>query len=69
MKPKAIIILVIALLVLVILAQNTQDVTLQFLFWSVTLPQFLCMAITVLLGFAAGYLVCLLSHRKKNIGP
>ncbi len=65
MKPKMIVILVLLLLLLVILAFNTHEVTLSLLFWSISLPLFLWLAFSVLLGFIIGYLVCLSTHKKK----
>lgn len=56
MKPKVIVSLIVLLLAVIILFQNTQTVTLRFLFWQVSMSQVILMVLTLLIGFSLGYL-------------
>jgi len=63
MKPKTIIILILLILCLVILIQNTEVVTLQVFFWPITMSRILLIPILLFIGFVIGYLAAVL---KKN---
>lgn len=64
MKPKTIIILLLLLLSLVILIQNTQVVTLRVLFWQMSMPRILLIALLLFMGFVVGYLVAKVGRRS-----
>jgi putative membrane protein len=66
MKPKTIIILVLLLLSLVILVQNTQVVTLRVLFWHMSMSRILLIPLLLLIGFVIGYLVAALRRKKAG---
>ena len=53
-KAKIIIVSVVAALVLIVLFQNRQSVDVTFLFFPVTMPCIVLLAITAALGFASG---------------
>jgi uncharacterized integral membrane protein len=57
MKPMTIVILVIVVLFVIILIQNTQVVTLRLLFWKLGMSQIILVPLTMLIGFIIGYLV------------
>jgi len=57
MKPKNIIILMVVLLFLIVILQNTQVVTLRLFFWEITMSRIILLALTSLIGFALGYVV------------
>lgn len=57
MRPKTIIVLVLLVLFLVVLFQNTQVVTLRLLFWEISMSQILLTSFTLLIGFVSGYIV------------
>ena len=65
MKPKVIIYLVIAVVILIILVQNTHVVSLRLLFWEINMSQFLALGFAVILGFVAGYLTSSFSWKNK----
>lgn len=56
MKPKLILILVLSGLAGVILLQNTQVVSFQVLFWSVSMSRIIFFTVLILIGFGIGYL-------------
>lgn len=57
MKPKLILILVVIVLALIVLLQNTDVVTFHFLFWSKDVSQIILVVLNLALGFALGYIV------------
>ena len=57
MKPKWIVSLVVFVLFLIFLLQNTQVVTLKLYFWSISMSQIILVPLMLILGFIAGYIV------------
>ncbi len=57
MKAKVLIILVLLALFLIIVLQNSEVVTLQLLFWQITISRILLIFIIVFIGFVLGYTV------------
>lgn len=66
MKPKTVIILVLLLLSLVILVQNTQVVTIRVLFWHMSMSRILLIPLLIIIGFVIGYLVAKLGGQGKK---
>ena len=67
MKAKVWIIIVIAVLLLIILVQNTGPVTLNLFFWEITMPQILLLFFSIIIGLVIGYIICLFSKRKRSM--
>jgi uncharacterized integral membrane protein len=67
MKPKLIIALILLVLFLVFLLQNTQVVTLRLYFWQLSMPQIILIPLVMLVGFALGYFVGLMRKKRKNV--
>jgi uncharacterized integral membrane protein len=57
LKPKLVLILIVAVLALIVLLQNTEVVTFHFLFWSKEISQIVLVVLTLALGFALGFIV------------
>lgn len=57
MNQKTAILILTAAVSLIVLLQNTQVVTLRFLFWRASMSQILIVLILLGLGFFAGYLI------------
>ncbi len=53
-KAKVIAIIVISILTLIVLLQNTQAVETKFLFMRITMPRVVLLVLTLLMGFIAG---------------
>lgn len=66
MKPKQIILLVLLVLVLIVMFQNRQVVTLSFLFWDFALSQLLLVLLAVGFGFLAGFFTGKLSGSRRE---
>jgi uncharacterized integral membrane protein len=56
MKLKTIIILILVALFVVIIIQNTQAVTIQILFWRISMSRIIFIPLLMLLGFVIGFL-------------
>ncbi len=57
MKAKSMSALIIAVVLLLIMLQNTQNVTVRLLFWEVILPQIFLIFLTLAFGLLLGYLI------------
>ncbi|MBU2591500.1 MAG: DUF1049 domain-containing protein [Nitrospinae bacterium] len=57
MKAKTIMFMIIGLLFLTIIVQNTQVVSLQLLFWEITMSRIILFPLFILIGFIAGIIV------------
>lgn len=56
MKPKTIIVLILIGLALIIILQNTEVVTLRFLFWDLAMSRIILIPLLMLVGFVLGYI-------------
>jgi len=56
MKLKTIIILILVALFVVIIVQNTQAVTIQILFWKISMSRIIFIPLLVFFGFIIGIL-------------
>ncbi len=56
MKPKTIIVLILIGLALIIILQNTQVVTLRFLFWDIAMSRIILIPLLMLVGVVLGYI-------------
>lgn len=64
MRPKVIVGIVLAILLVVLVAQNTAVVTYRFLFWSVSMSQVILFPLAALIGFLLGFIVGRVSRRQ-----
>jgi len=55
MKTKTIIIAIVAILLLIIVLQNTQVVSLRLFFWTISMSRIILLALTLIVGFVLGY--------------
>jgi uncharacterized integral membrane protein len=63
---RAVVIIVISLLVLIVVLQNTKSVETKFLFITVSMPRALLLFLTFLFGFIVGA-VSIIGFSKKKI--
>lgn len=63
-RAKLILMVALALVSIVIVLQNTEEVETTILFWSITMPRALLLFGTSLIGFALGVLVSFFSGGK-----
>ncbi|MDH4217941.1 MAG: LapA family protein [Candidatus Aminicenantes bacterium] len=57
MKPKYIIIIILAVLALILALQNTEVMTFQLFFWTISMSRILMMVGFLIIGFLVGLLV------------
>lgn len=66
MSPKLVLILILASLAVVFVAQNTAVVEIAFLFWRISMSSALLIFFTLMLGFLLGwFLHGHVTHRKS----
>ena len=65
MKPKHIVGIIVLILIVIFLIQNTQVVTLRFYFWKLSMSQIILLPLTMLIGIAIGYIL----SRVTKKGP
>ena len=65
-KTKLVALCILALLLVVIVFQNTESVETKVLFVTIIMPRAVLILVTSLLGFAAGVLVAVLFSRKTR---
>ena len=63
-NPKLITVVVVAILFLIFLMQNTQMVTLRLYFWKIAMSQVILILLVMLIGFVIGYV--LKNWKKKK---
>ena len=66
MKPKIITGLVLAVLLIIILFQNTHDTILRLYFWEISMPQIILILLLLIIGFLGGFVTAKLMGKKKN---
>ena len=66
MKPKNIAIIVLVVLFAVILIQNTEVVSLEFLFWEFGMSKIVFIPSTLAIGAIIGFVVTKLISKKKS---
>ena len=66
MKPKTIIILIIIALSLIIIIQNTREITLQLFFWETNISFILFILLMMVIGFVLGFYVRTKTKIKKE---
>ena len=70
MKTKVILALVLAVIIVIILIQNTQVVTFRFFFWKISMSQIILVPFAMFIGFLIGFLLAKATGRKnKNKYP
>jgi uncharacterized integral membrane protein len=68
MKAKAIILIVLAVLFVVIIVQNSEPIAARILFWEFHTSQIILFFLTLLIGFIGGYIVGVIApiEQKKK---
>jgi len=68
-KAKFIIVLIISLLALILILQNTTAVETKLLFMTITMPRALLLLVTFLVGFTAGLITMSVLMGKSSKQP
>ena len=65
-RVKLALVLVLALVAVILILQNTAPVETRILFATVTMPRAVLLLVTTLIGFALGVIVTFLVGRRKS---
>ena len=68
MKAKNIIIIILAVIALILIVQNTRVVPLHLLFWQIWMSQIVLVILMLAIGFAIGFILAK-TARKKAVPP
>jgi uncharacterized integral membrane protein len=66
MKPKIITGLILGVLIIIILFQNTKTMELQLYFWTISMPKIILILLVLIIGFLSGYITAKIMSKKKN---
>ncbi|UCD06131.1 MAG: DUF1049 domain-containing protein [candidate division WOR-3 bacterium] len=66
MKVKTIIILILAVLALILIVQNTEVVPIQILFWQLLMSRIILILLLLVIGFAIGYIFAKFTGKKAS---
>ena len=66
MKAKGIIIIVLTIIALILIVQNTEIVPLQLLFWRVWMSRIVMIVLMLAIGFGIGYVLAALGRKKAK---
>lgn len=64
MRPKTIIFIILAIVFLIVLLQNTQIVDVQFLFWKFTMSRIILIALIMLVGLILGFIIAEVRRKR-----
>jgi putative membrane protein len=64
MKIKTIVVIVLFILSIIVLLQNTEVVTYSFLFWKISMSRIIWLILILLVGFVNGYIVAIQRVKK-----
>ncbi len=64
MRVKSIIIIILAILAVVLIAQNTAVTPIQLLFWQVNMSRIVLIILLLAIGFAIGFILAKTTGRK-----
>ncbi|MBP1748665.1 MAG: hypothetical protein H6Q52_1204 [Deltaproteobacteria bacterium] len=65
MNKKLIVILVLVGLLLILIIQNVQNISLNIFFWNIMMPQVILVLILFALGFVIGFLAAKMKRSKQ----
>jgi uncharacterized integral membrane protein len=69
MKAKTIVVLVLVVMFLILLIQNTEVVEFSFYFWELSMSGIIFLPGILIAGFIIGYLTAVIRTKKKSANP
>ena len=66
MKAKGIVIVILAIIALILIVQNTEIVPLQLLFWRVWMSRIVMIVLMLAIGFGIGYILAAVGRKKPK---
>jgi uncharacterized integral membrane protein len=68
MKVKGIVIIILVILAVILIAQNTEVVPIQILFWPIFMSRIVLIILMLALGFGIGFILAKVTG-KKHVPP
>ena len=68
-KPRLVVAILLGALVLVLVLQNTEVVSVRFFFWEFSMSRVVLVLLTTLIGVVCGYLVARLPRTRAELQP
>ncbi len=65
MKPKAVILVILAIIIFIFMVQNTHVIDVKFFFWKLSMSRIILIALILLIGFIAGFVVAEKGGKRK----
>ncbi len=65
-KAKLIVIVILALIGVIIVLQNTESVDTKILFATIIMPRAILLLVAIAIGFVLGILVSIMSQKKRS---
>ncbi len=69
MNPRSVVMLILAILLLIVLVQNTQVVMLRFLIWKIQMSQIIFTSLLLGTGFVVGYIAARITGGESRRYP
>lgn len=66
MKPKTIVLILLIVLAVIIIVQNSHVVQLRFLRWDINMSLIILTLLTLLIGFITGFIIAKLTGRQSK---
>ena len=66
MKAKSIVIIILAIIALILIVQNTEVVPVQLLLWRIWLSRIVLIVLMLAIGFAIGFVLAKLTGKKST---
>ncbi len=67
MEFRKILMIILGVIFLIVLVQNFQAITVEFLFWEIEIPQIIVLFLSALLGFIICYIWLHIRGRRRRI--
>jgi len=66
MKVKGIVIIILVILAVILIAQNTEVVPIQLLFWGILMSRIVLIVLMLAIGFGIGFILAKVTGKKHS---
>ncbi len=66
MKPKAIVLIILSIIFVILIVQNSDPIKVNILFWSIHMSQVIVFFLILIIGFIGGYFAARIDETKKE---
>jgi len=65
MNPKIVALLILSVIFIILIVQNSKPIEVNILFWTITMSQIIVFFLILLIGFLGGYFVAKLESKHR----